>query len=114
MALGVENLKKALGLVLHLVDKIEEVTQDGWQWLKDSLALLPTLTEVPGVIKNGRAIWDEVQDLDDDERAELNAFAKQELDLEDEKVEAVVEAAFDVLDAVGDLVDKIKDAKKPE
>jgi hypothetical protein len=114
MALGIENLKKALGLVLHVVDKVDEVTRDGWQTLKDSLALLPLLVDVPGIVRNGKLTWEEFTDLDDTEREELLVFAKEELDLEDEKVEAVVEAAFDVLDAVGDLVDKIKDAKKPE
>ena len=114
MAVGIENLKKALGLVLHVVDKVDEITQDGWQWLSDTLALVPTLIEVPGVLKSGKAIWEEVQDLDDAERDELNAFAKEELELEDESVEDIVEAAFDVLDAIGDLAEKIKAAKNPE
>jgi hypothetical protein len=111
---GIENLKKALGLVLHLVDKIDDVTQDGWQWLTDSLALVPTLIEIPGIVKNGKAIWEEVQDLDDAEREELLQFAKEELNLNDDEVEDVVESAFDILDAIADLALKIKEAKKEE
>ena len=114
MAVGIENLKKALGLVLHLVDKIDEVTQDGWQWLSDTLSLVPTLIEVPGVVKNGRVIWEEFKDLDDAEREELLQFAKDELDLNDDEVEDIVESAFDILDAVADLALKIKEAKKEE
>ena len=110
----VDKLKKALAFVLHLANKIDEVTQDGFSWISDSIALLPNLIEVPSIIKDGKELWGELNDLDEAELAELQQFAKDEFDIDDEELEGVVEAAFDLLFSAGTFYEKAKAALKKE
>jgi hypothetical protein len=114
MALGIDKLKKALGFILHLVNKVDELVEDEWQWLPDTVALLPSLIEIPGLIKDGKETWEQFKDLDADEREELIEYAKTEFDISDDEVEDIVEAAFDLLDAAADLYERIKALKDEE
>lgn len=107
--MGVENLKKVLAFVLRLSNKVDEVTQDGIQWT-DVLSLLPNLVESVGVLKVGKTAWAEFNDLDDLERDDVLGYVKNEFDIADEKLEGVVESAFEFIFAAGDLVEKVKDA----
>ena len=92
---GVEKLKKALSFGITVVVKVDEVTQDGWQWIPDSVALFPTLIEIPGLIRDGKEIWAEFQEVDDDEKQELLTFAKEKFNILDDELENVVESVFD-------------------
>jgi len=108
MALGIENLKKVLVAAIHLADKIDDVTQDGFQIVADSIALIPNIGEAVAVVKNGKDALAEYKDLDDVERAEVLAYVQIEFDLEDDKLEAVIEAAFKTIASIGDLVVKVR------
>ena len=108
--MGVEKLKKVLAAVLHLANKIDLVTADGFQPLSDLVALLPNLVDGVMLIKDGKEAWLEFQDLDDEERVELDAFIQAEFDIADEKLEEVIESALDAIVAVADVIDKVKDA----
>lgn len=112
MALGIENLKKVLAAVLHIANKVDELTQDGFQLVPDSLALLPNLVDALSLIKNGRDAWLEFEELDVQERIEVVDFVKAEFDIEDDKLEEVVEVALDTIESVAILVDTIKLALK--
>jgi len=108
--MGTESLKKVLAAVLHLANKIDAVTQDGFQPLSDLVALLPNLVDGVVLIKEGKEAWLEFQDLDDEERADVDAFIQAEFDIADEKLEEVIESALDAIVAVADVIDKVKDA----
>lgn len=110
--LGIENLKKVVVAAVHLANKIDEITQDGFQPLGDLVSLLPNLADSIGVIKNGRDAWKEFQDLDDAERDEVLAVVKEEFDIDDDQLEDIVESAFDTIDAVGDFIQKVRLALK--
>ena len=110
--LGVENLKKVLGALVAVAVKVDEVTQDGFQVLADSLALVPSVFDVVMLIKSGKDAWAEFQDLDETEKAEVLAFMKEKFDIEDEELEVVVEEAFDVIAVVADFVVDVRNALK--
>jgi hypothetical protein len=110
MALGIENLKKVVAAVLHLANKVDLVTQDGFQPLSDIVALLPNLAEGVTLIKDGRDAWAEFEDMDAVEREELLAFVKEEFDIADDKLESVIETAFDTIDQVAVLIAEVKEA----
>ena len=112
MALGVENLKKVLVATLHLANKIDEVTQDGFQPFSDLAALLPNLVDGVSVIKNAKDAWAEFKDLDEAEREEILAYVKEEFDIADDILEGVIEKALDTISAVADLVVTLRDALK--
>ena len=112
--LGVENLSKVLVTTVHLFNKIDEVTQDGYQVLADSIALLPNLVDVVGVVKNGKMAYAEFLDLDDEEKVEVLAIVQKEFDLNDDVLEVIIEKALLWLENGVDLGLEIRDALKKE
>jgi hypothetical protein len=108
MALGVTNLKAVLGSILTLANKVDGVLQDGLQPLQDALALLPNVLDVVTAMKNGKAAWQEYNDLDDAEKADVEAFVQKTFNIAEDKVEAVVDSAFAVIFDVGELVEQVK------
>ena len=111
--LGIENLKKVLSFVLRLANKVDEVTQDGFQW-QDAVSLFPNLIDAIGVVKSGKDAYNEFLELDDAEKDELLDFIQTEFDIADEDLEDVVESAFDTIFAVADTVQKVKAALKKD
>jgi hypothetical protein len=110
--LGVDNLKKVLVAVLHLANKIDSITQDGFQPVSDLVALVPNLVDGVSIIKNGKDALAEFKELDVLEKQEVLDFVKVEFDLADDVLEDVVESALGVIKSVSELVVKIKVALK--
>lgn len=110
----IDKLKKALAFGIKATVKIDEVTQDGWQWLSDSVALFPTLVEIPGLLKDGKEMWEELQEVDDEEKAELQQFAKDNFDIADDELEEVVESVFDWFYQTAVTQSKIRAALKKD
>jgi len=99
---------------LGAFNKVDEITKDGWQWLSDSVALFPTLVEIPAIIKDGKETWQQFQDVDAEEKATLLAKAKAKFDIADDVLEDVVESAFDWLYQTAETAKKVKDALKKD
>jgi len=112
--LGVDNLTKVLVATISLMNKLDEVTQDGYQLVPDSIALFPNLVDVIGVIKNGKTAYLEFLDLDEDEKGEVYATVKAKFDLLDDKLEDVVEKAFVLIEDAAVLIFAVQDALKKE
>lgn len=108
--MGVEELKKVLESLIRVGVKVDDVTKDGFQPLADALALVPNLTDVLVVVKNGKAAWEQYQDLDDNEQEELTSFVQEKFDIPDDKLEQVIEAWMELLFCAGDAVNKTKKA----
>lgn len=109
--MGVENLKKVLAALVAVGMKVEQVTEDGFQVLSDSLSLLPNVIDLVLLIKNGKDAWLEYNDLDDIERDEVLAFIKEKFDLEDDQVEDIIETGLDLIFSAGEFVGKLKALK---
>lgn len=109
--LGTEKLKLVLVAAVKVADKIDVVTQDGFQVVSDSVALIPNLSDLVVVLKDGKAAVAELKDLDADERTDLLDTIKEELDLIDDKLENVIEKVLVAVNAIADAVVAIREAK---
>jgi hypothetical protein len=110
----IDKLKQAVGFVIHVFNKVDNITQDGWQWLPDTTALLPNLIEIPTLIKNAAEIKEELDDLDMFEMDELKEHIKVEFDIIDDELESLIEDALDLLKEAADFGLRVKAALKKE
>jgi hypothetical protein len=109
---GIENLKKAVRFAIDLGLQIEKSGKDGFTW-SDSFSFIDELLQIPGLLKSGDAILAELRELSAEERQELYAYAVAEFDIENDKVEDVVESALGVGLSVLTLVDAIRALNAP-
>ena len=104
---GTDNLKNAVRFAVSLIKQVETSGKDGWNW-KDSFSFIDELMSIPGLIASGDEIAAEFKDLSELERLELEAFFKEEFNIENDKTEAVVENAVGVVLKVLSLVSLLK------
>lgn len=108
---GISNLKKAVKFGIDLGEQFAEALKDGKIVWTESFGFIDELLQVPALLKSGQDCTLELKDLDAEERAELYAYVQDEFDIDNEKVEAEVEAALKLaVDAVA-LVEMIKQRK---
>lgn len=107
--LGIENLKIAVFSVINLAEKIEDKhSDDGKISLMEALNVgTSSFTNVVKVIKSGKQLKAEFLDLDEFEKAELLELIKAELDLQNDKVENIVEKAIELLMNLEELISAI-------
>lgn len=112
---GIEKLKKLILIPISLGEIAEDSLKDGKLGLSDVLSHGPSLF----ALVNGLVSFDfaesvkEFKDLDDAEKAELSIFVAAQLDLQNDKVEAVIEELFGLALEVKTVVEKsIAVAKK--
>ena len=108
MSLGIEKLKLAVGFGIKLTESLVEKLDDKKLTLAEALGLLPNLVGVVDVIKSADEIWDELKDLKEDELDELHQYVVDEFDVAEDDVEEVVEDAFSLVAAIGNLAFSIK------
>jgi len=108
--LGIENLKVAIVSVINLGEKIEKnLADDGKISLAEALKIgVGSFGGVIKVIKSGNQIKAEVKDLDSSEIYEMRDLIKEELDLENDKIEIVIEKSIDFLVGLEELIAVIK------
>jgi len=115
---GIENIKDICLTLVEVAIKIEEATDENspkgkkFALLQEGLPIFVFL--IPKAISyagDAAEIRDEFMDLDSAELDELKVYIADELDLENDKVENLIEAGLDFLDAVYDLILAAKDLK---
>ncbi len=92
--LGIANLKLFVAFVLGLQQEIREASKDGCTFM-DSLGLVDNVSQLPALISNAGQIHQEVIDLDEEERAELNFHIQEQFDIPNDRIEAVIEESID-------------------
>lgn len=108
--LGIDNIKTAVIAAINFGEKIEKnLADDGKISLTEALGIGATsFTDIMKIVKSGKEIKDEFLDLDDLEKEELIDLVKEELDLENDKVEVIIETAVEFLAKLGDLINSFK------
>lgn len=102
--LGIEGIKSVLAFPLSIHMAYAAANADGKIDMLDVPLLMgPAMKLVPAMQKAKQAVA-EIKDLDTNERAELNDWAKVEYDIADDTLEAKVEASIDVLLSIAVLV----------
>lgn len=101
--LGIENLKLVAKAGVDLGEKIATVFEDNKITLTEAFGFLPTLMEIPDILKKKAEIKAEWADLDTAEREEIKAFVAAELSLPnnpalERKIEKGIGLVLDIID----------------
>lgn len=107
MSIGVVNLKRSIVFSLDLAEQIVTASKNGIKWT-DAFGFIDEIMEIPVLIKTSKEIYAELQDLTVEERGQLNAEIAEEFDLDNDKVEEIVQYSIDVAFGVVQLVNAIK------
>ena len=110
MKLGIENLKKAVIAAINLAEKIEKnYSDDGKISFVEALGIgASSFGDVLKVIRSGKQIKAEFLDLDSEEKTELINLVHNELDLENDKLEIIIEKSIDFLVGLEELISAIR------
>lgn len=109
---GIDKLKEVGTDLAKFGMKIEEALEDKKLSWSESLGI--GVFAVPKVVKyigDAEQIKNEFNDLDAAESDELAAYISEKLDLEADKIEAVVEAGLDVISSLNNLRITIQEAR---
>jgi hypothetical protein len=113
---GIENLKK---IVLWKTDLIQEIFElidkkqskgkkiTGWAALK----FIDNLFELLSIVKNYKEIANEWEDLDEQEKSEIQSLVKSSLEITDQYAEEFAERLFYISIEVGDFISFVVKAK---
>ena len=104
--LGIENIKKAVSLAIKVGEDIATgLADNGKLDLSEYVGIgIDLVGGVPGVFKSYKDIRAEFADLTSEESAELIAWAKEEFDIPQEKVEEKIEKAIELINAIADFI----------
>jgi len=112
---GIEKLKEITTDTINFSMKLVEATsEDSPKGKKLALTEVVTLLvflfpKVVGYADDGQQIKNEILDLDDAEAQELSDHVAEKLDLENDKVEVLIESALDLLAEGKAFISKVKD-----
>lgn len=107
MALGIDNIKKAVRLSVDFIKQIEQSTSDGFQ-ITDLFSFVDELSRLPEVIANRNQLVDELKDLSAEERMDLQLFVINEFDIANDKAEAAIESALCLVISLISLITALK------
>jgi uncharacterized protein (TIGR02594 family) len=110
MQKGIQDTKELLQFALATAMKIDESLEDGFQWT-DSFALIGAVTKLPAAISGIENIPAELEDLTEEETAELQAVV-EELELKSEATELITEQALATGLELWKLIKLIREARK--
>ena len=102
-----QAIKDFLAFPLSLHMAYDKADADGKIDVNDLTYLLEPVTKLIPAVQNAKAALDQVRDLDEAERADVNAWAKSTYDIADDQLEEKIEAGIDVLLSVAVLVGKL-------
>lgn len=112
--LGIENLKKMVKFSCDFTKQISTALADGkFQW-NEIFGFFDEIMAIPGVVKSFPAIAQEIRDLTEDERDELNDYIQDEFDIPNDQVEAVIENSLSFAFSAVALVEQWKAIKKQQ
>lgn len=100
---GIETLKKAVDFGMKLGTDTGNALEDGKIDWTEYPILLSDLMGAGAVVKSGKDLKDEINELDPDEAADLKSYIAEKFDIPNDKLEAKIEAAINAVVALYDL-----------
>lgn len=100
--LGIDHIKAAVLFAITFGKTIGAELKDGFQVVPDLVGLIPSLMQLPEIIKSGSDLVAEWKDRDEEEKTELKNYIKDNFDIPDDKIEELIERS-------GNLVIEIMD-----
>ena len=108
MSYGIKETKEMLGFILSLGNALGSSLEDGDVTLGDVTNFIGPMMEISDAFSGASEIKSELRELDESERAELLAYAKEKFSIPEKSVEEFVESAFDTIAQLHILVQKFK------
>lgn len=107
MELGIDKIKAAMKLAADLRNTTADALADGtFQW-QEAFGFIPSLMQIQGVVQNSAEMVAQIQDASHNEREELEAYAKDVLNIASADVEQFIANALDwviaTVQIIGDL-----------
>jgi len=96
MGYGIKESKELVKLGLSVGNALGKSMADGQVSLSDAIYVLAVLKDAPAAFVGVEQVPAELQDLSDEEYAELVAFAKEQLDIPQDSIESSVELALEI------------------
>ena len=91
---SIEHIKTLLLFAFTFGDVLEGVMEDGkFEW-QESFDFIPSMTQLPNIIKSLPEIPKELADLDDEEREQLVTFVREKFDIDNDAIEELIEYSF--------------------
>jgi len=108
---GVENIKKAFGLLIDLGMAAEDhLSDDGKIKLREVLdTLAAEAFDIVDVVRGAGQLKLELGEWSPEERTEVLAFVVARLDLDDDKAEAIIEKFLELIKLIGEVIGLIKE-----
>lgn len=106
-----KELNEALDFGLSLGMALDVALENGFQFLPDMLALVPSMTKLPAAVSGADQIPNEIENMTEEGRKEL-VDKIAELDLKSEFSEEIIEQSLVLAAQIGKLVQTIRKAKK--
>lgn len=91
MKTGIKNLKEVLAFVLSLSEAMYKSMADGRIGLTDMVYFLEAFRKLSDAVDDIHIAVKEMMDIDEAEKAELIAYAKEEFDIPNDMIEEYVE-----------------------
>ncbi len=106
---GIDTIKTVLKSAFKVITNIEKAKEsdDKVSFMEASGIVIGAVPDAYNAIKNGKTLYNELKDLDESERAELNTWFATEFDLADDEAEEKVEAIFEWILATADAIEVI-------
>jgi len=101
---GIENIKVIVGFVLDGVADAQKAMADKEFNLKDSFLFVDNITQIPKAIRSANRFWNEFQDLDEAEEAEITQFVIDRLECSTEKAKRIIVQSFKTAISVSETV----------
>jgi hypothetical protein len=111
--LGIEKLKALLKAGLTFGKNAAKAFDDKKISFFEAVGLIPEAFAIVGVAKTWAQVQQEINDLDEDEKEEINKFMADEFDIPNSKVELFIEHSLTQIIALNALVYEFKHLKDP-
>jgi len=100
---GTKELREVLDFALKTAETADKVLQDGFQFT-DLFAFISPLMKLPAALGNIDDVEKELENLDDEERAQLITWVRANYDIADDQAEEMVEHGVSVGVGLGKLM----------
>lgn len=101
---GIEGLKKSLKRVLNFGLALSKDLEDGKITLGEGIGLIGKIVPLGYIINNWAQIKAEYMDLSVEERAEMQSYLASEFDIDNDRIEKIIEDGFGMLLVVDTFV----------
>lgn len=98
---GIDKIKSGLGDVISIYQTVKEALEDKKVSLWEGIEIGTKSIKLFKIVKDFQEIKEELYDLSDEERDELTAYFAEKLEMNNEKMEYIIECAFTwILDGI--------------